>query len=83
MQRIYGTAWADKKALADYLIRIEEAEKRDHRKLGKSLGLVPFSGYASGMVFWHAKGWTIYQLLEQYMRARQLILVIKKLKHPS
>lgn len=70
LQRIYGTAWADKKSLEMYLHRIEEAEKRDHRKLGKALDLFHFQDIAPGMVFWHAKGWTIYQLLEQYMRDR-------------
>lgn len=70
LQRIYGTAWADKKALESYLHRIEEAEKRDHRKLGKALDLFHFQDIAPGMVFWHPKGWTIYQMLEQYMRER-------------
>jgi len=70
LQRIYGTAWMDKKALTDYLHRIEEAEKNDHRKLGKLMGLFHFQDIAPGMVFWHPKGWTIYQILEQYMRTR-------------
>jgi len=70
LQRIYGTAWADKKSLETYLTRLEEAEKRDHRKLGKALDLFHFQDIAPGMVFWHPKGWTIYQLLEQYMRGR-------------
>ncbi|KTD49882.1 threonyl-tRNA synthetase [Legionella rubrilucens] len=70
LQRIYGTAWGDKKALESYLHRIEEAEKRDHRKLGKALDLFHFQEIAPGMVFWHPKGWTIYQMLEQYMRER-------------
>ena len=68
LQRIYGTAWADKKSLDAYLHRIEEAEKRDHRKLGKALDLFHFQEIAPGMVFWHGKGWTVYQILEQYMR---------------
>ena len=68
LQRIYGTAWADKKSLEAYLHRIDEAEKRDHRKLGKALGLFHFQDIAPGMVFWHGKGWTVYQILEQYMR---------------
>ncbi|MDF1758562.1 MAG: threonine--tRNA ligase [Legionellaceae bacterium] len=68
LQRIYGTAFLDKKALAAYLFRIEEAEKRDHRKLGKALDLFHFQEIAPGMVFWHAKGWTIYQEIEQYIR---------------
>ncbi len=68
LQRIYGTAWADKKALKEYLHRLEEAEKRDHRKLGKRLDLFHTQEEAPGMVFWHANGWTIYQAIEQYMR---------------
>jgi threonyl-tRNA synthetase len=68
LQRIYGTAWADQNALKEYLHRLEEAEKRDHRKLGKALNLFHFQDIAPGMVFWHPKGWTIYQILEQYMR---------------
>ncbi len=71
LQRIYGTAWADKKQLAEYLKRIEEAEKRDHRKLGKRLDLFHTQEEAAGMVFWHPKGWTLYQVLEQYMRKVQ------------
>ncbi len=70
LQRIYGTAWVDKKALADYLFRIEEAEKRDHRRIGKAQQLFHFQDIAPGMVFWHAKGWTIYRILEDYMRHR-------------
>ncbi len=70
LQRIYGTAWADKAALADYLNRLEEAEKRDHRKLGKTLELFHFQDIAPGMVFWHPNGWIIYQEIEQYMRRR-------------
>ena len=83
LQRIYGTAWMDKKALADYLFRIEEAEKRDHRKLGKTLDLFHFQEIAPGMVFWHAKGWTIYQLLEQYMRARLVEFGYQEIKTPQ
>ncbi len=70
LQRIYGTAWTDKKALADYLRRLEEAEKRDHRKLAKKLDLFHFQEEAPGMVFWHADGWTIYQTIEQYLRRK-------------
>ncbi|MBM4201998.1 MAG: threonine--tRNA ligase, partial [Gammaproteobacteria bacterium] len=69
LQRIYGTAWPDKKSLDDYLRRLEEAEKRDHRKLGKQLGLFHLQEEAPGMVFWHANGWTLWQTVEQYMRA--------------
>ena len=71
LQRIYGTAWADKKQLAAYIQRIEEAEKRDHRKIGKALDLFHMQEEAPGMVFWHPNGWTIYQILEQYMRKVQ------------
>ncbi|WP_369602059.1 threonine--tRNA ligase [Hahella sp. SMD15-11] len=71
LQRIYGTAWANSKDLKAYLKRIEEAEKRDHRKIGKKLNLFHMQEEAPGMVFWHPDGWTIYQQLEQYMR-RQL-----------
>lgn len=68
LQRIYGTAWASQKDLQDYLHRIEEAEKRDHRKLAKKLDLFHIQEEAPGMVFWHPKGWTIYQVVEQYIR---------------
>lgn len=71
LQRIYGTAWADKKQLAQYLQRIEEAEKRDHRKIGKQLDLFHTQEEAPGMVFWHPNGWAVYQVLEQYMRKVQ------------
>lgn len=70
LQRIYGTAWANKKDLKAYLHRLEEAEKRDHRKLGKQLDLFHFQEEAPGMVFWHHKGWTLYRLVENYMRQR-------------
>jgi threonyl-tRNA synthetase len=68
LQRIYGTAWEDQKALKDYLHRLEEAEKRDHRKLGRQLDLFHFQDEAPGMVFWHQKGWELYRLVEQYIR---------------
>ena len=68
LQRIYGTAWNDKKELKDYLYRLEEAEKRDHRKLAKTLDFFHTQEEAPGMVFWHEKGWTIYQQVEQYIR---------------
>jgi threonyl-tRNA synthetase len=70
LQRIYGTAWGDKKELQAYLHRLEEAEKRDHRRLGKMLGLFHAQEEAPGMVFWHEKGWTIYQQIEQYIREK-------------
>ena len=68
LQRIYGTAWANKKELAAYIKRIEEAEKRDHRKLGKQLDLFHLQENAPGMVFWHPKGWSLFQQVVQYMR---------------
>ena len=70
LQRIYGTAWRDKKELKAYLHRLEEAEKRDHRKLGKQLGLFHFQDEAPGMVFWHPHGRTIYRQIEHYMRTK-------------
>jgi len=68
LQRVYGTAWAKKEALAAYLHRLEEAEKRDHRRIGKQLDLFHLQDEAPGMVFWHPKGWVLYQIVEQYMR---------------
>jgi threonyl-tRNA synthetase len=68
LQRIYGTAWADTKALDAYLKRLEEAEKRDHRRIGKQLDLFHFQEEAPGMAFWHERGWTLWQQIEQYMR---------------
>ncbi len=70
LQRIYGTAWRDRKELKDYLTRLAEAEKRDHRKLGKALDLFHTQEEAPGMVFWHDKGWTIYLILEDYIRSK-------------
>jgi threonyl-tRNA synthetase len=71
LQRIYGTAWADKKQLDAYLQRLEEAEKRDHRRIGKELDLFHLQEEAPGAVFWHSKGWTVFQALIAYMRERQ------------
>ncbi|MFQ3243953.1 MAG: threonyl-tRNA synthetase [Arenicella sp.] len=71
LQRIYGTAWANKKDLRRYLKTLEEAEKRDHRRLGKELDLFHFHEEAMGAVFWHPKGWTLFQQLIEYMRRRQ------------
>jgi threonyl-tRNA synthetase len=68
LQRIYGTAWATKDDLQKYLTMLEEAEKRDHRKLGKELDLFHIDEHAPGVVFWHPKGWTVWQEVEQYMR---------------
>ncbi|HLF31893.1 MAG TPA: threonine--tRNA ligase [Xanthomonadales bacterium] len=70
LQRIYGTAWATKKDLDAYLLRREEAEKRDHRKLGRQLGLFHFQEEAPGMVFWHDKGWRIYTQIQDYLRGQ-------------
>ncbi len=70
LQRIYGTAWADKKQLGAYLTRLEEAEKRDHRKIGKALDLFHWQEEAPGMVFWHNDGWTIYTELEKFVREK-------------
>ena len=68
LQRIYGTAWLNKKDLAAYLLQLEEAEKRDHRRIGKQLDLFHMQEEAPGLVFWHPKGWAIWQQVEQYMR---------------
>ncbi len=70
LQRIYGTAWADEKGLQDYLTRLEEAERRDHRKLGRQLNLFHMQEEGKGMVFWHPKGWTMYRELENYIRRK-------------
>ena len=67
LQRIYGTAWPDDKSLKAYLTRLEEAEKRDHRKLGRALDLFHMQEEAPGMVFWHERGWRVYQIIQQYM----------------
>ena len=69
LQRIYGTAWASKDELQQYLTRLEEAEKRDHRRLGRELDLFHIDEHAPGLVFWHPKGWTVWQAVEQTMRA--------------
>lgn len=71
LQRIYGTAWADKKALDAYLTQLEEAEKRDHRKLGREMDLFHFEEVAPGDIFWHPHGWTLFQTLIDYERKRQ------------
>ena len=70
LQRIYGTAWPDKKSLKQYLTAIEEAEKRDHRRLGKQMDMFHFQEEAPGMVFWHARGWELYRAVENYMRQK-------------
>ena len=69
LQRIYGTAWANKEDQAQYLTMLEEAERRDHRRLGRELDLFHFQDEAPGLIFWHPKGWTVWQQVEQYMRA--------------
>ncbi len=83
LQRIYGTAWGNKKDLKAYLHRIEEAEKRDHRKIGKKLNLFHMQEEAPGMVFWHSDGWTLYQVVEQYMRNQQRKHGYKEIKTPQ
>ena len=83
LQRIYGTAWADKKALKEYLHRLEEAEKRDHRKLGKQLNLFHMQEEAPGMVFWHPEGWSLYQTIENYMRRKLDLHDYKEVKTPQ
>jgi threonyl-tRNA synthetase len=83
LQRIYGTAWADKKQLKAYLHRLEEAEKRDHRRLGKRLDLFHIQEEAPGEVFWHEKGWLIYQAVQQYMRKKQRQYGYKEINTPQ
>ncbi len=82
LQRVYGTAWASKDELKGYLTRLEEAEKRDHRKLGKVLDLFHWQEEAPGMVFWHAKGWTTYTLLENYMRQKLVEYKYEEVRAP-
>ncbi len=83
LQRIYGTAWAEKKQLKVYLNGIAEAEKRDHRKIGKKLDLFHTQEEAPGMVFWHPAGWSIYQTIERYMREKQLTFGYQEIKTPQ
>lgn len=83
LQRIYGTAWGSKKELKAYLNRLAEAEKRDHRKIAKKLDLFHTQEEAPGMVFWHPPGWTIYQVIESYMRAQQLRYGYHEIKTPQ
>ena len=70
LQRIYGTAWAEEAQLKKYLFQLEEAERRDHRRLGREMGLFHFQDVAVGSAFWHPKGWTLYRIIEKYLRAR-------------
>ena len=83
LQRIYGTAWADKKQLKAYLHRIEEAEKRDHRKIAKAMDLYHIQEEAPGMIFWHPNGWAIYQAVEQYMRQKVFLNGYHEIKTPQ
>ncbi len=83
LQRVYGTAWGSKKDLSLYLQRLEEAEKRDHRKLGKTLDLFHFQEEAPGMAFWHPKGWKIYQVIQQYMQKVQDANNYKEINTPQ
>lgn len=83
LQRIYGTAWASKDELKAYIQRIEEAEKRDHRKLGKQLDLFHLQDEAPGMVFWHPKGWALWQVIEQHMRKELDAAGYKEVKTPQ
>ena len=83
LQRIYGTAWGDNKELQAYLHRLEEAEKRDHRKLAKTLDLFHTQEEAPGMVFWHEKGWIIYQQVEQYIREKLRVNGYGEVKTPQ
>lgn len=83
LQRIYGTAWANKDDLKAYLFRLEEAEKRDHRKLGKQLDLFHLQDEAPGMVFWHPNGWTLWQIIEQHMRKELNAAGYKEVKTPT
>ncbi len=83
LQRVYGTAWADKKQLKKYLNQQAEAEKRDHRKIARQLNLFHMQEEAPGMVFWHPKGWAIYQVVEQYMRAQQVVHGYEEIRTPQ
>ncbi|AUZ04505.1 MULTISPECIES: threonine--tRNA ligase [Vitreoscilla] len=83
LQRVYGTAWADKKQLKEYIQRIEEAEKRDHRKLGRQLDLFHMQDEAPGMAFWHPKGWSLWQTIEQHMRKELTAAGYKEIRTPT
>jgi threonyl-tRNA synthetase len=83
LQRIYGTCWSTKKELDEYLNRLEEAEKRDHRKLGKEMDLFHFREESPGAVFWHEKGWLLFQRLVEYMRAKQRLAGYKEINTPE
>src|SRR5210317_316398 len=83
LQRIYGTCWANKKELEEYLHRLEEAEKRDHRKLGKEMDLFHFREESTGADFWHEKGWSLFQRLIEYMRMKQRLAGYKEINTPE
>ena len=83
LQRIYGTCWSTKKELDDYLERLEEAEKRDHRKLGKEMNLFHFREESPGAVFWHEKGWSLFQRLIEYMRLKQRLAGYREINTPE
>ena len=83
LQRIYGTCWGSKKDLDEYLHRLEEAEKRDHRKLGKEMDLFHFREESPGSVFWHEKGWVLFQRLVEYMRMKQRLAGYKEINTPE
>ncbi len=83
LQRIYGTCWSSQKELEEYLNRLEEAEKRDHRKLGKEMDLFHFREESPGSVFWHEKGWVLFQRLVEYMRFRQRLAGYKEINTPE
>ena len=83
LQRIYGTCWRDEKELEAYLFRLEEAEKRDHRRLGREMDLYHFQEEAAGMAFWHPKGWTLYRTCEHYMRRRLDAAGYQEVKTPQ
>ena len=83
LQRIYGTCWSTKNELDDYLHRLEEAEKRDHRKLGKEMDLFHFREESPGSVFWHEKGWMLFQRLVEYMRMKQRLAGYKEINTPE
>jgi len=83
LQRIYGTAWADQKQLDAYLTQLEEAERRDHRRLGRQMDLFHFQDEAVGAVFWHAKGWTLFQLLVEHLRREQQAVGYREVNTPE
>jgi threonyl-tRNA synthetase len=83
LQRIYGTAWSDEKELKAYLDRLAEAERRDHRKLGRAMDLFHFQDEAVGAVFWHAKGWALFRTLVEYLRGRQMAAGYREVNTPE